>query len=392
MPERERVVVVLPTYNERENLGALLEALEAEFARLPYDAHVLVVDDSSPDGTADVAREAGRRWGNVHLLLGEKRGLGVAYRRGIKHALDELSADVVVQMDGDFSHNPADLPRLLDALEAGADFVIGSRYVKGGRAPDDWGPVRRTISLAANLGARFIAGLYRVHDCTNGFRAIRGSLLRRVDLDDAPPRGYAILAYLIHQAITHGGRVVEVPIAFLNRAKGESKLRIGDALELFVNVWWVRYDRPGRFYGLALGGLSGIAANIAAIALFRELGDAHALVASALAIEVSVLYGFAWREFWSLALGRGREVPAVRFGLYHLVSLPSALLTFATFALLWGAGGMHYLAAQAIGILPALAWNYMAGDRLLRPVWSQLSQASARAAGVPFGRSTTDGR
>jgi dolichol-phosphate mannosyltransferase len=389
----DRVVVVVPTYNERENLGPLLEALRAQFAAMRYDGHVLVVDDNSPDGTAEVARETARSWPNVHLLTGPKLGLGVAYKRGIRHALDELGADVVIQMDGDFSHNPADIPRLLAALDGGADFVIGSRYVRGGRAPDDWGPARRAISLLANLGARFIAGLYHVHDCTNGFRAIRGSLLRQIDLDEAPPRGYAILAYLIYQAISVGGRVEEVPIAFLNRAKGKSKLRMSDALELFINVWWVRYDRRDRFYRLAAGGLSGVAANLAALAVLHEAFGLQAAAASALALEIGVLYSFAWREIWSLALRRGKGVPAfLRLVLYNFVSLPSFLLTLATFALLWGLLDVHYLAAQALGILPALVWNYLAGDRLLSPLWSQMFNRRSAPKAVHPGHASPDNR
>jgi dolichol-phosphate mannosyltransferase len=240
MPERSKVVIVVPTYNERDNLGPLVEAIEAQRERVGHDLQILVVDDNSPDGTAEVAREAGARWGNVHLLSGEKRGLGVAYVRGIDHALHELRAEVVMQMDADFSHNPADVPRLLAALDGGADFVIGARYIRGGSAPPDWGPLRRGISLLANLGARLIGGLTRVHDCTNGFRAIRAPLLERMDLSDAP-RGYAILMYLIAQAIRLGARIEEVPVTFSNRARGHSKLRAGDAFEFFINACSLRW-------------------------------------------------------------------------------------------------------------------------------------------------------
>ena len=366
-----KVVVVIPTYNERKNLGPLLEALQEQFAGMDRDMHVLVVDDDSPDGTAQVVKEAQRSWGNVHLLTGERRGLGVAYARGIRYALDELAADAVVQMDADFSHNPADVPRLVAALDSGADFVIGSRYVKGGHASAEWGTVRRGISSMANLGARFIAGLYRVHDCTNGFRAIKSGVLRGVDLGAALPRGYAILTYLLYQAVSSGARVREVPVTFSKRAEGESKLRLGDALEFFANTWWIRYDRRDRFYRLAAGGLSGIAANVAAIVVLRELWGLPAIAASALAIEISVAYSFAWRHFWSLATGRPAPSPALwRFVRFQLASAPSSLLSLGTFAIAWALLGLHYLVAQAIAIVPALVWNYFVGERLLGSVWT----------------------
>ena len=366
-----KVVVVIPTYNERDNLGPLLEALQEQFTGMSHDMHVLVVDDHSPDGTAQVAEEAQRSWGNVHLLTGKKRGLGVAYARGIRHALDGLAADAVVQMDADFSHDPADVPRLVAALDGGADLAIGSRYVKGGHASVEWGPVRRGISWSANLGARFIAGLYRVHDCTNGFRAMRAAVLRDVDLGGALPRGYAILTYLLYQAVSSGARVREVPVTFSKRAEGESKLRLRDALEFFANTWWIRYDRRDRFYRLAAGGVSGIAANVAAIVVLRGLAGLPAIAASVLATEVSVGYSFGWRQFWSLATGRPAASPALwRFVRFQLASAPSSLLSVGTFAVAWGLLGMHYLAAQVVAIIPALVWNYFVGERLLSSVWT----------------------
>lgn len=373
MPEGKKVVVVIPTYNERENLAPLLEALQEEFGHLHQDMHILVVDDNSPDGTAEVVREAGRRWRNVHLLSGEKRGLGAAYVRGIEQAVHKMDADVVVQMDADFSHDPADIPRLLAALEAGADFVIGSRYVRGGRAPDDWGALRRGVSLVANLGARLIAGLYGVSDCTNGFRAIRASVLRRIDLADAAPRGYAILMYLIYQARSVGARVQEVPITFSNRARGESKLRLNDALEFFINAWWIRYDRRDTFYRLASGGLSGVAANLAALFVLHGLMGLTPAIASALSLEIAIIYSLAWSRLWTVAAGRALA-PDVLQGAarFHLISVPSFLMTYSVFLSLTRVWDVHFLAAQALGILPALFWNYFLGERVLSAVWARL--------------------
>ena len=138
-----KVVIILPTYNERGNIVALLASLQGQFGRLHHDMHVLVVDDNSPDGTADLVREAMRQYPNVHLITGEKAGLGAAYIRGMQHALNELHADVVFEMDADFSHDPADVPRLLAELENSADFVIGSRHVKGGSIPAEWSLLRK---------------------------------------------------------------------------------------------------------------------------------------------------------------------------------------------------------------------------------------------------------
>jgi dolichol-phosphate mannosyltransferase len=285
-------------------------------------------------------------------------------------------------MDADFSHNPADVPRLVAALDAGADFVIGSRYVPGGRAPADWGPLRRTFSLLANLGARFIAGLHDVHDSTNGFRAVRAALLRRIPLAGAAPKGYAILMYLIYQAQSLGARLVEVPVTFANREHGESKLRLSDALELVINIWWVRYDRREKFYRLAAGGLSGVAANLAAVALLYQLLGLAPALASALALEVAVLYSFAWNRLW-MVIAR-RPAPAqllTALARFHLISLPSFLLTLGAFLILTGVWGVHPVAAQAFGIIPALFWNYFLGERLLTALWGRLRRRFDRYRG-----------
>lgn len=177
-----KVVLILPTYNERHNIGNMIEALQVQFGNIliPHDMHILVVDDSSPDGTADIVREKQSIYANVHLLMGQKKGLGAAYVRGMIYAMDKLQADAVFEMDADFSHKPADVPRLMDALDQGADFVIGSRYVKGGSIPQEWGLLRRMNSLGGNIVARYVAGIYKVRDCTAGFRAIRTTLLKKL--------------------------------------------------------------------------------------------------------------------------------------------------------------------------------------------------------------------
>ncbi len=368
-----RIVVVTPTYNERQNVGRLIEELEAAFERIEHDVHILVVDDSSPDGTAQAVRQCMVTRPNVHLLTGPKRGLGVAYTRGLTYALDQLGADAVVQLDADFSHNPSDVPRLVAALEGGADFVIGSRYAPGGRTLANWGVVRRAVSLSANLGARVIAGLYGIRDCTTGFRAIRGSILRRIELGDAAPRGYVILLYLIYQAMGLGARLQEVPVTFSNRTRGQSKLRFSDALEFFLNVWWIRYDRRETFNRLASGGLSGVAANLGTLALLHGLLGVPGAAAAALALQVAIVYSFVWSRLWMVAVGRALTPEALRrLAAFHLISLPSFLLTFTTFLALTSIWNVHFLAAQALGILPALFWNYFLGERVLELLWARL--------------------
>jgi dolichol-phosphate mannosyltransferase len=356
-----RVVIVLPTYNERANIEPLIAALQTACAETRHRCEVLVVDDSSPDGTGDVVRGLQQRYDNLQLLSGKKQGLGVAYARGIDHALRKMGADVIVHMDADFSHDPADVPRLVAKIDEGYDFVVGTRYMEGGGLPGDWGWHRRLISRLANFGARIIAGLTALHDCTNGYRAYRASVLLPVDLSSAP-RGYAVLTFLAYHGLMNGRGVAEVPIVFSQRAQGTSKLRLNDVTEFFLNAWWIRYDRRERFLRYASGGLSSVAANLATIALLYYVAGVPAPAASPLAIEASILFSIGWRRIWGRALGR-RQGGLGAFGVRtHVLAVPPSLLTFGVFFVLTRTG-VPVIASQAAGIAPALIWNYFIGDR-----------------------------
>ncbi len=230
--ELPRLVVIVPTYQERDNILSLVDALGGIFPALPYRCALLIADDDSPDGTGRMVRDAmaERPW--LSLLSGKKEGLGIAYVRAIRHAIEVTGADVVVQMDADFSHRPSDLPRLLAALGEGADFVIGSRYVPGGSLPVEWGLRRHLISRWGNRVARFLVpGCAGVSDCTAGFRAIRAGLLKRIPLDRLGVRGYIFQPALLSEAVIAGGRIREVPVSFDDRLRGATKLGFSDIIE-----------------------------------------------------------------------------------------------------------------------------------------------------------------
>ena len=233
-----KACVVLPTYNEADNITTVLDRIFDQQKHLPdVRLQVLVVDDSSPDGTAQRVSAYKEHQPNTHLLLRtEKEGLGAAYIAGMTHALDRLRPDIIMEMDADLSHDPDDIPRLITAVLEGYDFVIGSRYVKGGSIPSDWGLKRKMFSKSANAYLRTMLGIQKVKDCTGGFRAIRASTLEQIDLQDLQVKGYAFQIALLHAAMRSGARIGEVPIAFHDRTQGESKLRFKDMVELGLIV------------------------------------------------------------------------------------------------------------------------------------------------------------
>jgi glycosyltransferase involved in cell wall biosynthesis len=230
-------LVVLPTYQEAENIREVLPRIRAAVP----EAHVLVVDDGSPDGTADLAEEIGRELGQIQVLRrSSKSGLGPSYRAGFAWGL-ERGHDVMVEMDADLSHDPDVLPQLIGAVtEGGADLAIGSRYVPGGAVPG-WPAQRRLLS---KWGNRYIGLMLRmpVRDATAGFRAYRAEILEKIGLDQVRADGYGFQIEMAYEVNKAGGRIVEVPITFRDRVRGVSKMHPGiitEALGL-VTRWGIR--------------------------------------------------------------------------------------------------------------------------------------------------------
>ncbi len=232
------VWVILPTYNEVANIEALVTAV---LEVLPPSRRVLIVDDSSPDGTGEIATRLAGEDDDVEVLhRPHKAGLGPAYIAGFSRAL-AAGAELVVEMDADFSHSPADLPRLLEAARD-ADLVIGSRYVPGG-AVTEWGALRRAISRGGSIYARSVLGV-TVRDLTGGFKCFHREVLEAIDLDSIQSRGYAFQVETTYRAIRAGFRVAEVPITFRDRRVGASKMSRDIVAEAIWKVPAMRIRRP----------------------------------------------------------------------------------------------------------------------------------------------------
>jgi dolichol-phosphate mannosyltransferase len=223
--------LILPTYNEAENIGPIVRAARDQ---LRDSDTILIVDDNSPDGTGVIADELAAKIDGVEVLHRPgKQGLGRAYLAGFAHALAS-GADYVLEMDSDFSHDPRDLPRLIETAEDGADLVLGSRYVPGGNVTD-WGLLRKLLSRGGSWYARVVLGV-QVHDLTGGFKCFRRTVLEALDLNAVHADGYGFQIELTYRTIKAGFRVVEIPIVFRDRRVGESKMNARIALEA---VWKV---------------------------------------------------------------------------------------------------------------------------------------------------------
>jgi dolichol-phosphate mannosyltransferase len=262
-------------------------------------------------------------------------------------------------MDADFSHKPDDVPRLLAALEDGADFVIGSRYVPGGSIPTEWGMIRRLNSRYGNFVARYVAGIYRVHDCTAGFRAIRVSLLRQINLRNLRVQGYAFQVALLYEAVIRSAVIREVPVDFIDRTTGESKLGLKDIVEFLFNAWWIRVRSASTFIKFILVGASGVIVNLGCFTLLLNIG-VNKYLASPVAIQISIVSNFLLNNYWTFRWRNTADSIQLRGVKFNIVSLASLTISFMAFILLSVAfPHIHPALIQLSGIIPATVINYM---------------------------------
>jgi dolichol-phosphate mannosyltransferase len=366
------VWVVLPTYNEAPNVERVVTAIRGVLgACAPEGFRVLVVDDGSPDGTGVLADRLAAEHDDVEVLhRPRKEGLGPAYVAGFDHALAR-GAGYVIEMDADFSHDPASLAPLLARARAGADVVLGSRYVEGGGALE-WGLARRLVSRAGCRYARTALGV-GVNDLTGGFKCFRAEALRAIDYHAVASRGYAFQIEVTYRGLRLGQRVVEHPIVFRDRRAGRSKMSAGIALEAAWRVAVLRWSarphagsEPGRvrrppasvqFVRFATVGAIGYAVNLATFALVVHTTGAQYRLAATVAFVAAVASNFTWNRRWTFG---ARDGSRARQGARFLVlSVAAFVFSVAVLSLLAGAAGMGKVPAQAIAILAATPLSFV---------------------------------
>jgi dolichol-phosphate mannosyltransferase len=345
---KPRISIVIPTYNEVENIGALLEELRSILGSSGIeDYEVIVVDDDSPDGTWRVVERISREDSRVRLIrrVGVK-GLGTAIVRG----LNEARGDYVVVMDADFQHPPSLIPRLLDtAVKLGADVVVASRYTRGGGF-SEWGLARRVVSLGALLLAWILVPESRgTRDPISGFFLINR---KTVSLKGVKGLGYKVLLEVL--ALNPGVRVLEVPYIFKPRRAGSSKLGVDDLILYLVQILTV--SSMARF---ALVGITGIPVNLGVMALALGIG-APVDVASLSGIEASIAWNYIWHELWTFktTFTGGLEGVIRRYLGYHISVALGVLTQYATMRLLYTLLGLNPLIGQLAGIILGFLVNY----------------------------------
>lgn len=373
----KQVLLIIPTYNEAANIRPLVKAIKSVFEKQSgYLADILFVDDTSPDGTGTIIRKLQAKDSHIHLLSGTKAGLGKAYIRGFQHGLKLKQYDAFVTMDADLSHDPRDISRLLVELDGGVDYVIGSRYIAGGKTENGYALRRRLQSRLANGFARqFIDLKLETKDLTGGFKAIRRSKLATIPLENIVASGYVFQVNLLYEFAKRGYIIREIPIMFHARARGSSKLGIRDMLE-FVRLTYQlnprsRLRRMIRFVSV---GAIGSVVNLAVLVSLVEIVGLEVTAAYFIALESSIIGNFFLNHHFTFRFARSNSVLSRmattldqigKLLRYNLVALAGAGISATVFLLCFKELHLPYVLADIVGIVAATCWNYWLSVRVV---------------------------
>jgi len=292
----KKALIVLPTYNEKENIRILIPQIQEVISTINnWSIDILIVDDNSPDGTYDEAVRIQKKYHNIHIIQGEKKGLGRAYLRGFAYGAEKLNPFVMLEMDADCQHNPKLLPIFLKEIEKGADFVIGSRYIKGGSIPKHWSLDRKFFSVIGNIIASLGFMNFKIHDWTSGYRAMKSYFLKEVANDMKNHNGYEFQIALLDKGIKRHLAIKEIPLQFTDRNTGDSKLSSvivvpNTLIYIFLNSSFIKF---------AIVGLLGFGVDFGVSAQLIHSVGIHTPTANALGAECAIIFNFFMNNYWS---------------------------------------------------------------------------------------------
>lgn len=362
-----KLVVIIPTYNEKDNIGGTVDNLIKALAHIParHQAEILVIDDNSPDGTAEIVKQKAKLEPRIKLLPNRhKAGLGAAYIKAFRYAIVKLGADAVFEYDADGSHQPKYIPGMVGELDKGADVVVGSRYAPGGSMPDNWGWNRKLISYFGNFIARSILWTWQYKDMTSGFRLTRTSFLKQVDLEGLLSKQFAYKIHLYYALHRLGAKIVEFPIDFIDRSLGKSKFprnNIIDSLRVVFTLRWIQNQK--LFQVMIVGGL-GTVVQLIVFNLLRGTGLSLGWSQN-LSIEAAIGSNFILNNIWTF---KAKSWSLSRFAKFNVLSLGSIVIQNLVLILGIKLLGQSFLIENGLvllGIILGLIWNYLMYTRVV---------------------------
>jgi dolichol-phosphate mannosyltransferase len=327
----DKVVIVMPAYNEAENISLMVKTLfDEEFPKIKNaDMHLLVVDDKSPDGTGDIVKKFQNKYKNLHLLQKDKEGLGWAYIRGFQYAINKLGADAVMEMDADFQHPPRFVKPMVEAYVNGADYCIGSRYVKGGSVPKEWALFRKAVSYFGNLFIRLVLLKPSLHDLTTGFRLTRvKGVLDNIDLNNLmEPTRFAYKVDLLYQSIKLSKKTVEVPLEFASREKDVSKFNPKEMISTFKVAIILGIKDKIKIIKFGTVGFLGFVVNFVFLRVFRSFGWNETLV-WLFATELAIINNYLLNNLWTFKENeiKGFKATILKFLQFNLTSTGAIII------------------------------------------------------------------
>jgi len=367
-----KIVLVVPTYNESENIGRMIDVLEEVFKTDPHNEYrILVVEGNSPDGTADIVKNKMMQFTNVHLLMEQKKaGLGAAYIFGFKHAMENMDPDVLVEMDADFQHDPHDVVRLVAKIAEGNDYVIGSRFTSGGSIPKEWALYRKFLSIGGNLFSKVVLGIWNVNDFTSGFKASRvKGFAEKLNFDAVLTAGFAYKIDLLFKMQRLGAKIAEVPITFGLRDRGISKMERDNTIDSLKVVLMLRMYENKAFYKFVMVGFTGLFVDTTLFNIFRLLlmpSHTAAIVSGFIAMMTT----FTLNNFWSFNERKIETTSKKVTGFiiyvvssYIPIQVRSMLVDYAT-----GRFGDTFIVSNIaffIGIVFGLVWNFTVYSKII---------------------------
>jgi dolichol-phosphate mannosyltransferase len=374
-----KIVLIPATYNEKGNIGRLITILEEEvFPKIKnHEMYILVADDNSPDGTADEVKKLMKKWKNINISSGEKKGLGAAYIRGMTYAVERLNADVVFEIDADLQHDPYKVPEFIKKIEEGCDMVVGNRYSDGGSIPENWPLTRKIFSIVANLFVRVVFTKFSIHDWTGGYRALKKEVFLKERNNLNNYRGYIFQISFLHKAVRDGFKIGEVPFHFSDRTLGSSKIAplsyIMDVMKyvMFSRIRELIFGKFGKF--LTVGGL-GFVINYVLLRLFSDVYHWDPSWANLLGAAVAIFSNYNFNNLWTFKDGKITKISS------YLIKLSQFYLTSAIGVIFIQTGTIflgdkfidkkYYQVYFIVGTFLLLIWNFTIYNKI---IWKKKS-------------------
>jgi dolichol-phosphate mannosyltransferase len=405
----DKVVIVMPAWNEAENIKKMISVLIDEvFPAIKADMNLLIVDNHSKDGTDKIVEEASKKYSNVHIVQQDKPGLGWAYVRGMQYAMDRLGADGILEMDADFQHPPRFVKPMVDAFLDGADYCIGSRYVKGGSIPSEWQIGRKAVSFFGNLFIRMVLLNFKIHDLTTGFRLARvKGVLEKIDLEKLMDLDrFAYKVDLLYQCLKNSKKTVEVPLQFAPRTQEKSKFnykemiatfRVAIVLGIKDKIRFIKFGTVG-FTGYLVNALTleifsrtQLVANIASNFGFAQDTFARVLTepsawAALLSTEVAIMSNFTFNNIWTFSEVKITKPIKIffKFLQFNLSSMGALIIQFLVIGgavMIFEDTRLVRQVALFVSMPLVLSFNYVMYNLFIwktwKLPWAKKSQASA---------------